>query len=258
MADKEKNPKKEDKPEAKSSKSGKKEPTKKAPKSSPSPKKESKPKISKDTLKKILSSKDSLSPEGKIKLIKLLKCIKEKKVDVTASSGFIEEADGVGERNPIAKIEKTQGDLDNYAGQKQRIEFTDKELQSIIGFKERAQPVQQDKFLVKYETTNGLGDNLTTLVQKEREGQVFNFVAYSKKESSNNQGIPGGEGDKGPSDDDKKDDGGMPDFDSLKEGEDPGQEITAADEIVITKSITFSDDNQSPDILADFLRKLEI
>lgn len=256
MADKLKQPKKADKTSEKPSKSEKK------PTPKPSPAKESKPQISSASLRKIISAKDTLSPEGKEKLLQLLQFIKTKKVEV-AAEGALQEDGGFGgssERNPIAKIEKTRGDLETYAAQKQRIQFTDKELQAIIGFTERAQPVQQDKFIVKYDTTDGGGANLSTIVQKEREGQVFNFVAYSKKENSEGEPNVGDEPEKGDGDHDDGGRGDMPDLGDLKENNNPaqGQEVTSEDHIVITKSITFSDDNQSSDILADFLRKLEI
>lgn len=236
-----------------------------SPKKAPAKKKESStasvPEIPADKLKCFIAAKESFSQLGRLRLLKILLLIKEGKLKVgDASEGALTEDDAVGERNPIAKVENTKGELDSYAAQKQRIEFTDKELQSVIGFKDQAQPSQQDKFVVKFQTTNGDGENITTIVQKEREGQVFNFVAYAKKENSNNQGLPGQEPSE-PEDDGGDDDGGdVPDLSDLKENELPsqGQEITAEDDIVITKSITFADDSQSSDILADFLRALEI
>lgn len=265
MPSKEKTDKKADKSSEKPKKDTKKKeaPKKDSTKKAPAKKKSHAAReIAGDTLKKLIAAKDSLSPLGKLKLLKLLLLIKEGELKVgKAAEGSLTE-DEVGERNPIAKVEKTSGELESYAAQRPRIEFTDKELQSIIGFKDQAQPTQQDKFVVKYQTSDPDGANITTIVQKEREGQVFNFVAYGKKENSNNQGLPGDApepADDG-GDDTGDDEGGMPDLGSLKENEDPNQpqEITADEDIVITKSITFSDDTQSADVLSDFLRALEL
>ena len=55
------------------------------------------------------------------------------------------------------------------------------------------QPTQRDKFFVKYESTDDFGNNDTTVIKKLREGNMFCWTAFSKHESAEEEGNPGGE-----------------------------------------------------------------
>lgn len=78
----------------------------------------------------------------------------------------------------------------------------------------RIKPTQQDKFFTKYESADEYGENTTTIIKKQKEGNQFCWTAYSTienadedEETNNNDG--GAEG--GNSGEDE-----LPDLGSLK------------------------------------------
>jgi hypothetical protein len=77
-----------------------------------------------------------------------------------------------------------------------------------------------------------------------KEGNQFTWTAFSKNGTAEEEGNPKG---------------GEPAIKEQTPQEDPnGEEVTVNDPIRITKTITFSDETEGADILADFLRKLDI
>ena len=121
-----------------------------------------------DKLKHFAMIKESLSLEGKQKLLKALKLVKEDIVTTT-------------ERNVIAKEFNVEGDFDAYVNRHRGIEMTPKEQQAILGYRQK--PTQSDQFLVQYEKTDDWGNNSTTVIKKLREGTQFCWVAFSKNEN---------------------------------------------------------------------------
>lgn len=194
---------------------------------------ESKTMLNENTSKRIrniVKMKECLSPEGKKKMLQLLNQFKQ----LVKEQGVVTEDEGA-ERNVVAKTFDTQGDFDTYVNQHRGIEMTPKELQAILGFK-TAKPTQQDKFFVKYENTDEFGTNDTTVIKKMKEGGQFCWTAFAKHESADEEAAPAAEG----------------------EPSQAGQDVTVDDQIRITKSITFTEDVESANILGDFLRKLDI
>jgi hypothetical protein len=139
----------------------------------------------------------------------------------------------------IAKTFDTNSDFDSYVNQRRGIEMTPKELTAIGNYRE-ARPTQGDRFFMRYETTDDFGNNSTTVIKKLKEGGQFCWTAFTKHESAEEEG---GQGEK------EKD---------LQEQEPSEDEMTVDDPIRITKSITFTDETQGADILANFLSSLDI
>ena len=53
-------------------------------------------------------------------------------------------------------------------------------------------PTHGDKFFLRYELTDDFGNNTTTIIKKLKEGNQFCWVAFSKYESPEEEGNPGG------------------------------------------------------------------
>lgn len=179
---------------------------------------------------RFIKAKECLDEAGKKKLLKALKLYKE-------SQGAIsEDIMDKPERNPIAKTFDTKSDFESYVAQRRGIQMTPKELQSIQNYSQ-ARPTQQDAFAVKYETTDDFGNNQTTVIKKHKEGNQFCWTAFSKHETA-------------------AEEGGVDDQSQDQLGE--NEEFVVDDPIRITKSITFVDDTEGSNILADFLQKLDL
>ena len=198
------------------------------------------PKMPMDKLKRFIKMKESLSLEGKRKLLHALKLSKG------CNNNIAEDIVDEPERNPVAKTFDTKSDFDSYVNQRRGIEMTPKEQQSILSYK-RAKPTQQDKFFIKFETSDDFGNNETTVIKKLKEGNQFCWTAFSKTEQAESEAKPA----------------------PIKEAIPPvakppvaaseqPSEVVVDDPIRITKSITFTNDIEGSDILADLLRKLDL
>jgi len=56
----------------------------------------------------------------------------------------------------------------------------------------REKPTHGDKFFLRYELTDDFGNNTTTIIKKLKEGNQFCWVAFSKYETAEEEGNPGG------------------------------------------------------------------
>lgn len=221
-------------------------------------------------LKHFMKMKESMSLEQKRRLLVGLKKLREQQfggnqggtTDIANADNLVAEDDFTSQsRNVVAKTFETQGDYDSYVNQHRGIEMTSKEQQSILGYKP-AKPTQQDKFFVKYESTDDFGNNDTTVIKKLKEGNQFTWTAFAKHESTEDEGKPEGSNDEPSPDNEKGSDKGGPDLGDLglKEQDEMGQsdDVTVNDPIRITKTITFTNDSEGSDILSDFLIKLDL
>ncbi len=239
-------------------------------------------------LKNIKQLKESMTIEQKKKLLVGLRSIKEKyngnvggETDIDNQDNLVSEDEFTSTTPPdqkvIAKTFNTKGDFDTYILQRRGIEITPKERQAIIGLKQ-IKPTQQDKFFIKYETSDEFGNNDTTVIKKLKEGNQFCWTAFSKHENAKDEGTPDEEDNK-PSDKfdhsnkaDNKDNikaddkNKIPDLGSLKEIEnqllsqnnEEEEEMTVNDTINITKTITFLNDTEGANILSKFLTNLDL
>ena len=57
---------------------------------------------------------------------------------------------------------------------------------------QKSKPTQQDKFFIKYEVSDDLGNNTTTVIKKLKEGNQFCWTAFSKYQSAGEEGKPEG------------------------------------------------------------------
>lgn len=188
--------------------------------------------------------------------------------NLMSEDGFTSETNP--ETNIIAKTFDTKGDFDSYVNQRRGIEMTSKDQQAILGYK-KAKPNQQDKFFVKYESTDPFGNNNTTVIKKLKEGNQFCWTAFTKHENADEKENPS---DKNNSN--EKDEFPMKEADfnnnNVTKSIPPSftnnninnnsnnsdQDIIVDDPIRITKTTTFTDDSNGSNILGDFLQTLEL
>lgn len=171
------------------------------------------------------------------------------------------------ERNVISKTFDMKGDFDNYINQRRGIEITQKEQQAVINYAE-AKPIRVDRFFIKYETTDPFGNNESTVIKKLKEENQFCWTAFSKTESANKEEEEQPEGSEKPVP--TKEPGikeiapipskpsGIPKQPVIPARNNKNANITIDNTIRITKSITFIDEIEGANILADFLETLEI
>lgn len=212
--------------------------------------------------------KESLSTEEKRKLLYGLKLLKKKieKEMYDHSPGepmWISEEDPNAERNVIAKTFAIDGDFDPYVNKNRGIQFTGKEIDAIENFKENVAPSAFDQFMVRFETTDDFGNNTTTVIKKFRQGNQFVFTAFAKHDKAElepEKPEPEPEAPKqapqaGPAPAKKPVPTGPPGSPApVKEAE----EDPMGSKIVVTKTVAFTNDIQGADVLADFLRTLDL
>ena len=229
-------------------------------------------------LKNIRKFKKTMTLEQKQRLLKALHSLKEEYTGNVGGETDIMNADSPQvnedeftsaikpERNVVAKTFDTHADFDSYVNQRRGIEMTPKEQQAVLGYRQ-AKPTQQDKFFVKFETTDDFGNNDTTVVKKLKDGNQFTWTAFSKHETAEEEGKPEEEPVKEaspapPSQPAKAAPSTPSNQPAPQPAPQPGQpdetELTVDDPIRITKTITFTDDSEGSNILGDFLRKLDL
>lgn len=236
------------------------------------------PNIAENKLKQLAKNKNSLSLEEKKKLLYGLKLMKkklEKENAMTMSPQepmWISDAIENQERNVISKTFKTEGNYNAFVNQNRGIQFSPKEMEAITNFKNMLEPTALDPFMVRFETTDDFGNNSTTTIKKFKQGNQFVFTSFSshdqinepEKEEPEQPQMPQGKGMTPPTGKPapgkptatpavKPPQGGKGGLPPLKEANEPNP-----NEIIVTKTITFSDEIQGADILADFLRKIDL
>lgn len=216
--------------------------------------------------------KECMTLEQKKRLLIALRSLKEEytgnvggETDIANADNLVAEDEFTAavkpERNVVAKTFDTEGDFDSYVNQRRGIEITPKEQQAILSYT-KTKPTQNDRFFIRYETTDDFGNNDTTVIKKLREGNQFCWTAFSKHETAEEEGKPEGSEkevpEKGEEEPSKEKGEKTPEDLKLKEQLPVNNELTVNDPIRITKTITFVDDTQGADTLSDFLKKLDI
>jgi len=212
--------------------------------------------MNKNILEKIKKYKNTLTIEQKRKLLVGLKTIRENMgiqggvTDISNPDNLLVNENEFTNKNStyepktIAKTMVTNADFDSYINQRRGIEFTPKELQAVYNYL-HARPSQQDKFFVKYETTDGFGNNETTVIKKWKENNQFVWIAFTKHEAAEESN----------SEVEKKAEAQSQGMDSAKSS---NGEMTIDDQIHISKTIPFIDDTQGANILSNFLSALDL
>lgn len=218
-----------------------------------------------DTLIHFMKMKESLSVEEKKKLLYGLKLWKKKIAKENAMTlspqepMWISEEEPNVERNVIAKTFTTNGDFDPFVNQNRGIQFAPKEIEAIRNFKKIVSPTAQDPFFVRFEGTDNFGNNTTTVIKKHRQGNQLTFTAFTKHDKVQPKPKPKPEIPPQKTPSRKTPSTPMinkpikPSMPALKE-----EETMPENQITITKTITFQDETKGADILADFLRKLDL
>lgn len=215
-----------------------------------------------------------LSEEQKRKLLVGLKSLRNETIggetDITYADNLtVDEneftVDEPQERNVISKTFDIKSDFNSYTNQHRGIEITQKEQQAIINYT-KSKPIRIDRFFIKYETTDSFRNNESTVIKKLKEENQFCWTAFSKTESAKEEETPEGSEESIPT---KKPEikeiapilpkpPGQPNQPSIPVRNNKNANITVSDTIRITKSITFIDETDGANILADFLETLEI
>ena len=186
--------------------------------------------------------KDKMSEKQKRRLLIGLRKLKEgmlgaNNTDVTNSDNLLVNEDEFTakipkERKSIAKIFDTKADYDSYVNQRRGLEITSKEFESFTNYS-GATSVQSDKYFVKYENTDQFGNNETTIIKKLKEDGKFCWTAFTKTDPATVE-------------------------EPETPNEDGGPEVIVDDTIRISKTITFIDEIDGANILADFLIELDL
>lgn len=229
-------------------------------------------KVPMELLQKYMKMKETLTAEEKRQLLVGLKKMKSENAMVMSpiEPMNLEEDQPSRERNVIAKKFAVDGEFDPYVNQQRGVQFAPKETDAIRSFQNFETPTAIDPFMVRYEATDDFGNNTTTVVKKHRQGNAFVFTAFTKYDNANPEPEPEEKPEAPPAQGQGKPPlptpGGKPKspptgkpqaapaMPSLKELSQPPMN----NKIMVTKTIVFSDEVQGADILADFLRKLDI
>ena len=149
-----------------------------------------------------------------------------------------------GQTNPIAKEFTKTGIYDQYIQKFVGLPFSQKELESINNYTD-VKPSKIDKNQVRYESSDQFNNNTTTVIKKLREGSQFAYTSFTKYSQTQKEQEP----------------------ESPAPSGQPGQPeqpptVTPAgpqpEDIIVAKSIAFTDDISGSKILSDFIRKLDL
>jgi len=145
------------------------------------------------------------------------------------------------ETNPVAKTFNQTGEFEEYIKKFQGLPISPKEMEAIHGFKE-TKPTKIERTQIRYETTDTFNNSITTVIKKLREGSQILFTAFTKFSQTKPE-----EPEEQPLDPN-----------SPPAPDEPTVEEPETDEIVVTKSASFTDDIKGGAILAEFLKKLDL
>ena len=139
-----------------------------------------------------------------------------------------------GQTNPLAKEFTKTAIYDQYVQKFVGLPFSQKELESINNYTD-VKPSKIDKNQVRYESSDQFNNNTTTGIKKLREGTQFAYTAFTKYTQTTPEEKPEDQQDK---------------------------TVTPAgpqpEDVIVAKSVAFTDDLEGSKILSDFLRKLDL
>lgn len=142
-----------------------------------------------------------------------------------------------GQTNPIAKEFTKTGIYEQYTQKFVGLPFSQKELESINNYTD-VKPSKIDKNQVRYESSDQFNNNTTTVIKKLREGSQFSYTSFTKYSQTQKEKNP--------------------------EQQNAEQQPTVTpvgpqpEDIIVAKSIAFTDDISGSKILSDFIRKLDL
>ncbi len=153
-------------------------------------------------LKHFTKMKESLSLEGKRKLLKALKLIKEcggtgnmgGNTDIINADNLIGENEYTARAKPkkesIATTYITTGNFKGYADQRRGTEILPKESDVINSGIVKYASITPDKFSIEYKNSDGLENNTDTIIKKVPEGREFCWMAFQKIKRAEDKGEP--------------------------------------------------------------------
>lgn len=153
------------------------------------------------------------------------------------------------ETNPIAKTFTEKTEFEKYVARFIGQPLSPKEAEAVNTFKD-AKPTKNTRNEIRYETTDSFTNSTITVVKKLKENTQFVFTAFTKHtpvekdepEQSPDMGMPL--------------DPSMP---APPPSPAPSQpEKPDVDEVIVTKSVSYTDEIKGGAILAEFLKKLDI
>lgn len=195
------------------------------------------PKLTLKQMDKIRRLNGKLTIENRKKLILGLKKIFAEhgniggETDIVNSDNLMVSENSEDLKKVISKTFDTEGDFDNYVKQHRGIEITDMEQQSVINHKKET-PTNANKFFIEYNTTDQFGNNVTAIIKKLKEGNLFCWTAFVSTKNATEE-VP----------------------DNTQETD---NKMKTSDTIRIIKSNTFSSDSEGAVILSAFINNLEL
>lgn len=158
--------------------------------------------------------------------------------------------------NAIAKTFNVKDNYEQYVKKHLGQPISQKELEAVDNFQE-AKPTKIERTQIRYEKTDEFSNGLTVVIKKMKDNNQFSYNAFSKHTKPETEPE---QSETTPSDDTSSD--------SQSSGPGapaPSEPPTVTpptndnkDDIIISKSILFSDDIKGGAILSDFLKKLDI
>ena len=158
------------------------------------------------------------------------------------------------ETNPVAKQFTVKDDYEAYVKRHVGQPFDPKELEAVDNFQE-SQATKIERTEIRYETTDSFSNSTTVVIKKMKDSGQLSFIAFTKhskiepeedEESMEEPMVPDSSETNGP---------GAPAPEPTPEPESPTEE---KDDVIIFKSILFTDEIKGGAILSDFLKKLDI
>lgn len=174
------------------------------------------------------SSEKNLPLKKKLEMVSLLKEFQEPMM--------LQE----GQTNPVAKEFTKSAVYDQYVQRFVGLPFSQREMESINNYTE-VKPSKVDSNQVKYESSDQFNNNTSTIIKKLREGSQFSYTAFTKYTRN-------------------KPEESEPD--SAPESPEKQNVVTPTgpqpEDVIVAKSVSFTEDSDGSKILADFLRKLDL
>jgi organic radical activating enzyme len=149
----------------------------------------------------------------------------------------LEEEEEISSENPVAKTFTQNGNFEQYIQKFSGLELKPKEIESITNYFDKSKPTNQSDFeqqngqgpkkilFVRYESTDDFNNSTIHVIKKLREGNDLVFTAFQKNSSQSDDNTDGN---------------------------------SVENEIEVYKSVTFRDEIEGGEVLANLLRKLEV
>jgi len=153
------------------------------------------------------------------------------------------------EMNPVAKKFNVKDKFENYIKKYLGQPFTPKELEAIDNF-EGTKPSKIQRTEIRFESTDEFQYSTSTIIKKLKEVNQFVYTAFTKHTKTEP------EPEEQPSSSEPPQPTSEPSTPEPEPTAQPTQPVL--DDIIVSKSVSFTDDIKGGAILAEFLKKIDV